>query len=142
METYYPIIYMIVVFVVVVLGMLFALNVRNARTDLDTRLTGLWTNEAHTIRIILHHEDSVFQAEVVWADLKLVGKELLGFKIIKHLMHSKLQYKSMGVYVDPITEMEYPVQIYWKGKGKMKLAVMTKLNGRNEVLREEEWYRI
>lgn len=142
METYYPVIYLIIAFIIVVLAITFTLKVRNAHADLNTKLTGLWTNEAHTVRIILHHEDSVFQAEIVWADLTQVRKELLGFKMIKQLMYKGFQFKSLGVYVDPFTEMEYPVRVYLKGKGKMRLSVFAMVNGSNELIKEETWHQI
>lgn len=142
MEPYYPLIYMLAVFFGSVLLVVAFYRMRNELTDMESRLTGVWVNEAQTMRIIIHNVDSAFQGEIVWADSHLQGKQLLGTTLIRDLVMKKLFQGSTGIYSDPFKRIEMPFQMWWKGRKRIKFSLIDKVNGRNRVIREETWHQI
>lgn len=143
METYYPLLYLIVSFAIAVASVILAITLRNSRADLEARLTGLWVNESQTIRILIHHIDSVFQGEVVWINsVKSVQQQILGTKMIKDMALKSNIQGSTGIYIDPDSGIELPFKMWFKGKGTIKLAVIHKINGKDKVLKEERWFQL
>ena len=142
METYYPLMYMLGAFVGSVLLVIGYYRVHNNLSDMESRLTGVWVNDSHTMRIIIHNVDSVFQGEIVWADSHHHVNQLLGATLIKDLVMRKLFQGSTGIYSDPFKGIEMPFQMWWKGRKSIKFSLIDKVNGRNRVIREEVWHQI
>ncbi|MFZ1807599.1 MAG: hypothetical protein WAU36_10275 [Cyclobacteriaceae bacterium] len=143
METYYPILYLIVSFAIAVVTALLAFQLRNSKTTLESRLTGIWVNESQTMRILLHHIDSIFQGEVVWINsIKHNQQHVLGTKMIKELALKTIVQGSTGIYIDPKTGKELPFRMWFHGKGRLKLAVINKVDGKNKVVKEEQWFQL
>jgi len=143
METYYPIFYLIVSFAIAVVSALLAYKLRNSKTTLESRLTGIWVNESQTMRILIHHIDSIFQGEVVWINsIKHNQQHMLGAKMIKELALKTIVQGSTGIYIDPISGEELPFRMWFHGKGRLKLAVINKVNGKNKVVKEEQWFQL
>lgn len=142
METYYPLLYMLAAFFGSVLLIVGFYHMRSVVPDMESRLTGVWVNDAETMRIVIHNVDSIFQGEIVWADANLQKRQLLGFTLIRDLAIKKLFQGSSGVYADPINGLELPFQMWWKGRKSIKLSLIGKVNGQNKVIREELWHQI
>lgn len=139
METYYPIVYITIMFVFVVIIVFLA--VRHTKfSNLETKLTGVWTNESRTVRIILHDIDSVFQAEIVWLGANITNSQLLGFKMVRDLMLKN--FNLTGTYVDPSTGLEHPLRLWWLGKNRIKLDIMSQINGSLKLIKEETWVQV
>ncbi|MEZ4947437.1 MAG: hypothetical protein R2804_18010 [Cyclobacteriaceae bacterium] len=143
METYYPILYLIVSFAIAVASVVLAFRLRYSKTTLESRLTGVWVNESQTMRILLHHIDSIFQGEVVWINsIQNNQQHILGAKMIKELVLRTIAQGSTGIYVDPKTGHELPFRMWFHGKGRLKLAVINKIDGKNKVVKEEQWFQL
>jgi len=123
-------------------GLVMWLIVRRANRvfDMGIKLAGIWTNESKSLRVILHQIDSAFQAEIIWVENQLDSVRFLGFRLIKDMIPVRYGFQVTGIYTDPFTGFDYPMQLLWSGKGKLKLALLHKVNGRFQVLREEIWY--
>jgi len=142
MEAFYPALYMIVTFAITIISVIVAYKLRNGTADLESRLTGVWVNETQTTRIVLHHIDSIFQGEVVWVNSVRPTNQILGSKIIKDLQLKRLVQGSAGIYIDPVSGTEMPFQMWFHGKGRLKFALIDKVNGKDKVVREERWFRL
>lgn len=143
METYYPILYLIVTFAIAVVSALLAYQLRNSKASLESRLTGIWVNESQTMRILLHHIDSIFQGDVIWINsIQHNHQHLLGTKMIKELALKTIAQGSTGIYVDPKSGEELPFRLWIHGKGRLKLAVMNKVDGKIRVVKEERWFQL
>lgn len=143
METYYPILYLIITFAIAIVSAMLANSLRNSKSALESRLTGLWVNESQTMRILLHQIDSIFQGEVVWVNsIKNNQQHMLGNKMIKELVLKKIVQGSTGIYIDPKSGEELPFRLWLHGKGKLKLAVINKINGKDMVVKEEQWFQL
>jgi hypothetical protein len=140
METKYQILFMVAAFVIVVASVVIVIMLMNSSAKLQTKIAGMWINESQSTRILIHENDSVFQGDIVWVN-EVQKSQILGFNMIKGLVLKSLGQGSTGVYVDPITKMENPFQIWFQGKGRLKMVLMNKVNGRDEILREEKWFR-
>lgn len=143
METYYPILYLIVSFAIAIFSVLLIVKLWNSRSALESQLIGIWVNESQTMRILLHHIDSVFQGDVVWIDsIKRNQQYMLGARVIKNLTLKTIVQGSTGIYIDPKSNEELPFRIWFQGKGRLKLALISKVGGRNKVVREERWFQL
>ncbi len=141
METIYPIVFMVAAFVIVVASAAIVIMLMNSTTRMQTKLAGMWINETQSTRILIHEVDSVFQGDIIWVS-EIQKSHILGFNMIKGLVVKSFAQGSRGVYVDPLTKEENPFQIWFHGKGRLKIALISKINGRDEIIREEKWFRL
>ncbi len=143
METYYPILYLIVSFAIAIFSLLLVFKLRNSKAKLESRLTGIWVNETQSKRILLHHIDSVFHGDIIWIN-SIQGNQqhMLGTRMIKGLALKTIAQGSTGIYIDPNNGEELPFRIWFKGNGRLKMALITKVNGREKVVKEERWYQL
>jgi len=142
-ETYYPILYLLVSFAIAMVSTLIVFKWGHSRVKMESRLTGVWVNESQTMRILLHHINSVFQGDVVWINsVKSNHQHLLGSRMIKDLALKRIAQGSYGTYVDLKNGKEMPFRVWFQGKGRLKIVVMKKANGREMVLKEEQWYQL
>lgn len=143
METYYPILYLIITFAIAIVSVMLASSLRNSKSTIESHLTGLWVNESQTVRILLHQIDSIFQGEVVWVNsIKNNQQHVLGTKMIKELVLKNIVQGSTGIYIDPKSGEELPFRLWLHGKGKLKMAVINKVNGKDMVVKEEQWFQL
>lgn len=142
METYYPLLYLLGSFLVAVLAATIAYRLKNLMSDFENNLTGIWVNESQTIRILLHHIDSVFQGEVVWVNSVNQNNRMLGARMIKDLALRRLVQGSSGIYIDPDSGVELPFRLWFQGKGRLKFAVIDKIEGKDMVVKEEKWFQL
>ncbi|MBX2941635.1 MAG: DUF2147 domain-containing protein [Cyclobacteriaceae bacterium] len=143
METYYPILYLIVSFAIAVFSALLIFKLKNSKSRLESQLTGIWVNESQTMRILLHNIDSVFQGDIIWINsIKSDQQHVLGARLIKDLILKTIAQGSAGIYVDPKNGEELPFRIWFKGKGRLKIALIKKVSGKEKVVREEEWSQL
>lgn len=142
METYYPLIYLLGSFLIAVFAVVMAYKFKNSKSDLESKLTGLWVNESQTMRILLHHIDSVFQGDVVWVNSVQQNNKMLGAQLIKDLTLKRLVQGSSGIYIDPHSGDQLPFRLWLQGKGRLKLAVIDKIEGKNMIVKEEKWFQL
>lgn len=138
METLFPVAFVVAALIMVGLVAFFVIGFINKASSLESKLTGIWINESETQRIILHHIDSIFQADIVWMGNK-ENERLLGFRMIKNLVPKKFSLSISGTYTDPSTGSEHPVKLRWYGGSRIKLDVFSKINGRLKVIKREIW---
>jgi hypothetical protein len=141
METKYQIIFMVAMFMLVVASAVVVFMLMNSSTRLRTKITGMWVNESQSTRILIHETDAVFQGDIVWVN-EIDQSHKLGFNLIKGLVVKSFAQGSRGVYVDPVTKSENPFQIWFYGQGRLKMVLISKVNGREEIVKEEKWFRL
>lgn len=140
MNSYSTIFYLIGAFFIAVPLVYLAFKFRDRASDFESRLTGIWTNESKTLRILIHNIDSVFQGNVIWVDTNYRKEALLGATVIRDLELRVLAQGSSGIYVDPENGMELPFQLWLNGNGTIRLSVLSKIRGKNQVIKEEKWF--
>lgn len=141
METKYQILFMAAMFIVVVASTVVVFMLINSSASLRTKIAGMWVNESQSTRILIHETDAVFQGDIIWVN-EVQQSHMLGFNMIKGLVIKSFGQGSRGVYVDPVTKKESPLQIWFQGKGRLKMVLISKVNGRDEIIREEKWFRL
>lgn len=107
---------------------------RYAAVDLESKVSGLWSNETNTIQILIYGMESRFQAVVVWT--KDIDDKILGSGIIRNM---SLKYFSWGkgTYIDPFTKDEYEFKLKLKNTGRLHLQLYEKSS--HLRLKVEEW---
>ena len=134
METDAVVIYFLVI--VASAGTMVALffRFRYAVADLESKITGLWSNENNTMRILIYGLESRFQAEVVWT--KDIDDKILGSGIIRDM---SLKYFSWGegTYIDPFTKDQFKFKLKLKNSGRLHLHLFEKST--HLLLKVEEW---
>ncbi len=142
METYYSAIYLVISLAIAAVSISIAVRLTARHSNREALLTGIWVNESQTVRILLHHIDSVFQGKVVWVSSVQTNPVLLGSNLIKDLSLKPIFQGSSGIYIDPSTGGEFPFQLWFRGDGELKLSVINKVNGKDSVVKEERWYQL
>ncbi len=101
-------VYFIVVVVSVGVGVAIFFRLSYSIADLESKITGIWTNESNTLRILIYSMESRFRAEVVWTRNSEIN--LLGSDVIRNL---SLKYFSAGegVYIDPFTKHQFNLKL-------------------------------
>lgn len=132
---------MAAMFIVVVASAAVVFMLMNSSARLRTKIAGMWVNESQSTRILIHETDSIFQGDIIWVN-EIHQSHILGFNLIKGLVVKSFAQGSKGVYVDPITKTENPFQIWFDGRGRLKMVLISKVNGQNEIIREEKWFRL
>jgi hypothetical protein len=134
METDSVVVYF--VSIVISLGIVIALlfRFRNAVADLESKITGIWSNEENTMRILIYGLESHFQAEVVWT--KDIDDSILGSGIIRNM---SLKYFSWaeGTYIDPITHDQFNMKLKLKKNGLLHFQLFEKST--HSLMKVEEW---
>ncbi len=122
--------------IVVSVGIMVALffRFRYAVSDLESKITGLWSNEDNSMRILIYGLESRFQAEVVWT--KDIDDKILGSGIIRNMC---LKYFSWGegTYIDPFTKNQFKFKMKLKNTGRLHLHLFD--TSGHFVLKTEEW---
>ena len=128
--------FLVMVFSVGIIAALF-FRFRYAVADLELKITGLWSNENNTMRILIYALESRFQAEVVWT--KDIDDRILGSGIIRNM---SLRYFSWGegTYIDPFTKDQYKFKLKLKKTGRLRLLLFEKSN--HSLLKVEEWKQV
>jgi len=128
--------FLVMVFSVGIIATLF-FRFRYAVADLELKITGLWSNENNTMRILIYALESRFQAEVVWT--KDIDDRILGSGIIRNM---SLRYFSWGegTYIDPFTKDQYKFKLKLKKTGRLRLLLFEKSN--HSLLKVEEWKQV
>ena len=137
METDSVAIYFITI--VVLGGIIVALffRFRYAVADLESKITGIWSNEENTMRILIYGLESRFQAEVVWT--KDIDEKILGSGIIRNMT---LKYFSWaeGTYIDPFTHDQFNIKLKLKKTGRLHFQLFEKTS--HSLLKVEEWKQV
>ena len=103
----------------------------------ESKITGLWTNEDNSMRILIHGLESRFQAEVVWT--KDIDDKILGSSIIRNM---SLKYFSWGegTYIDPFTKDQFKIKMKLKDTGRLRFHLFEKSG--HSLLKTEEWKQV
>lgn len=110
---------------------------RHAISDLESRITGIWTNESKTLRILIYCNDSRFQGEIVWARDSYASA--LGSAIIRDM---SLKHFSTGVgkYIDPMTRSQFKLRLNMRNPGKIIFRLFEKHS--KGPVKVEEWSQV
>ena len=134
METDAAVIYFLVI--VSSVGIIVALffRFRYALADLESKITGLWSNESNTMQILIYGMESRFQAVVVWTND--IDDKILGSGIIRDM---RLKYFNWGegTYIDPFTRDQFKFKLKLKSTGRLHLQLFEKSS--HLLLKVEEW---
>lgn len=141
METLYPILYMAATLAIVASSVLVVIMLVNSTSKMETKLEGMWVNESQTMRILIHQIDSEFQGKIVWVS-SLQKDKLLGHNLFKDLVMKSFAQGCTGVYVAPETDKEFAFRLWFSGRGIIKMTLLSKEKGPDNILREEKWFRI
>ena len=127
-------IYFLVIVVSVGITVALFFRFRYALADLESKVTGLWSNESNTMQILIYGMESRFQAVVVWT--KDIDDKILGSGIIRDM---RLNYFSLGegTYIDPFTRDQFKFKLKLKSKGRLHLQLFEKSS--QMPLKVEEW---
>jgi hypothetical protein len=132
---------MVIYFVVVMatVGILVAsvFWISNLVTDQESKLTGIWTNDSNTIKILIYLIDTRYQAEVIWA--KDQEERLLGADIIRNMSFKYFKW-GVGTYIDPFTRNQFTLNLKLKSAGSMEFNLIEK-SGLG-VEKSESWTHI
>lgn len=79
-----------------------------AHGNLASKISGIWANSDHTVRIMIYDIDSVFQAEIIWAARG--WEELLGKQIFKNFKFRHFS-RGEGTYLCPFTKKQYTIKL-------------------------------
>ena len=125
--------------VVITAGIIIALffRFRYAVADLESKITGIWSNEENTMRILIYGLESQFQAEVVWT--RDIDEKILGSGIIRDM---SLKYFSWGegTYIDPFTKNQFAFKMRLKKAGRLHLQLFEKST--HSLMKVEEWKQV
>jgi len=137
METDATIIYFLTI--VVSAGIMVALffRFRYAVSDLETKVTGLWSNEDNSMGIMIYGLESRFHGEVVWIkdiDDKIVGSGIIRDMSLKHFSRGE------GTYIDPFTKHQFRFKMKLQKTGLLHLHLFEKSS--HSLLKVEEWRQV
>ena len=137
METDATIIYFLTI--VLSVGIMVALffRFRYAVSDLETKVTGLWSNEDNSMGIMIYGLESRFHGEVVW--IKDIDDKILGSGIIQNMSLSYFS-RGEGTYIDPFTQDQFKLKMKLKKKGHLHLHLFEKSS--RSLLKVEEWRQV
>lgn len=141
METLYPILYMAATLTIVASSVVVVIMLVNSTSSMGTKLEGMWVNESQTMRILIHQIDSEFQGKIIWVS-SVQKDKLLGHTLFKDLVMKSFVQGRTGIYVVPETEKEFAFRLWFSGKGMIKMTLLNKEKGPDNILREEKWFRI
>ncbi len=143
METYYPLFYIFFSVAIAVFSIVAVFKLRNSKSEMEASLTGIWVNDSQTMRILMHHFDSIFQGDVIWVNSDKPNQpNILGAKLIKDLELKQLFQGSAGIYVDLESGLELPFRLWFNGKGRLKFDIIERVDGKDKVVKVEKWFRI
>src|SRR6185436_1189428 len=116
-------IYFLVIVASVATGGALFFRFRYSLADLESKITGLWSNESNTMQILIYGMESRFQAVIVWT--KDIDDKILGSGIIRNM---RLKYFSWGegTYIDPITKDQFMFKLKLKNTGRLHLHLFEK----------------
>ena len=128
-------VYFFAVMAVVGIVVLLIFWLSNQFTNQEAKITGIWTNENNSLRILIYMVDSNYQAEIVWAR----GQEdrLLGLDIIRNMSIKCFRWGS-GTYIDPFTKDQFSLKIKLH-PGKLQFDLIEKSG---HVGKSESWTQI
>lgn len=141
METLYPILYMAATLAIVASSVVVVIMLVNNTSRMEARLEGMWVNESQTMRILIHQMDDEFQGKIIWVS-SVQKDKLLGRTLFKDLVLKSFVQGSTGIYVAPETDKEFAFRLWFSGKGIIKMTLLNKEKGPDNILREEKWFRI
>ena len=110
------IIYFTIVIFSVGTGLALFFRLSHSLADMEAQITGSWTNESNTLRILIYSMESKFRAEVIWTRNSEVN--LLGSDVIRNM---DLRYfgRGEGTYIDPFTKHQFKLTLKVKNTGQL-----------------------
>ncbi len=95
---------------------------KNSAEELGSKITGIWENADHTIRVLIYEIDSIFQGEVIWTNVQ--NQRVLGARIL-HSIELKNFKWGIGIYNCPFTHQQYQFQLKLVKKELLSLHLHT-----------------
>ncbi len=104
---------------------------------LGSKISGIWTNSDHTIRIMIYEMDSMFKAEIVW--VKKGMDNLLGMPILRDLKLGTFNTVE-GFYLCPFTNKEFKLKL--KPTSAQSLTFYLKDEQTNKTTAAQKWQQV
>jgi hypothetical protein len=107
--------------------------IKNLFEDVNTKITGLWSNSETTFKVLIYNNDSSLQADVVWTDSdhdRILGKSILSNIKLNFFLFGK------GRYTCPYTHQEYLFRLRRLSKESLQLYVT---NTEGTMISNETW---
>ena len=107
----------------VMMGILVALFFRFhfGVADMESKITGIWSNRDDSIRVLIYNINSRIQGEVVWTDNS--NDKILGTTIIRDMNLASFGW-SKGVYINPLTRAQFKLKMRLKNSSKLDLRLL------------------
>jgi hypothetical protein len=90
-------------------------------SDMETKLTGIWSNWDDSMRVLIYNINSQVQGEVVWTENS--NDKILGSTVIRD-MHLNFFGWSKGVYIDPLTQDQFHLKLKLKNSGNLYIHLL------------------
>jgi len=128
-------IYFFVVVAVVGALVMVVFWLSNQVTEQESKITGIWTNETNSLRILIYLIDSRYQAEIVW--VRSQEDRLLGLDIIRNMSIKYFRW-GIGTYIDPFTKNQFALKLR-VNTGKLRFDLIEKSG---HVEKSESWTQV
>jgi len=107
---------------------------------LGWKISGVWANQADTLQIMIHAQDSFLHGHVVSAQVNETNdKIVIGSMVVNDVKLKPIWNWSSGRYTDPYTKEEFVLRVKLNGSNKLKVLFLQRLNGVEEIVKKEEW---
>lgn len=118
------------------MAFMMALGVPGTPGHLSWKLSGIWTNQADTLQIMIHADNTCLHGHVVSAQVLESNEPIvIGKMVVDKLILKSVWKWSRGKYIDPYTMEEFDVKIKLKGNDRLKVCYLEK----DTLVRKEEW---
>jgi uncharacterized protein (DUF2147 family) len=90
-------------------------------SDMETKLTGIWSNRDDSMRVLIYNINSQVQGEVVWTGSN--DDKILGTTVIRDMRLNFFGW-SKGTYIDPLTHDQFQLKLKLKNRGSLCIHIM------------------
>ena len=103
---------------------------------LGWQLSGVWSNQADTLQIMMHEDNANVHGHVVSAQFRNGNdKIVIGKMVVNSVKLRAIWYWSTGKYIDPYTMEEFDFKVKPKGRNRLRVCYLERKN----LVRKEEW---
>ena len=131
---------MITLFIIAIaflfLALMTALGVPGSPSHLSWKLSGIWANQADTLQIMIHADETNLHGHVVSAQINGNNEKIIiGKMVVDNVKVKPIWSWSHGKYIDPYTQEEFDVKIKLKGSDRLKVRFLE----HEHLVKKEEW---
>ncbi len=118
------------------LAFLIVIGIPGTPNFLAWKLSGIWANQADTLQIMIHGQDSNLHGHVVSAQINQVNdKPVVGKMVVDNVQLKSAWKWSKGKYIDPYTLEEFDLMIKMKNANTLSVCFLRNQN----IIKSEEW---